>query len=255
MKHGDFTELAENYKYRPAYSKLILKALLQYVGYNPERDFTIAEVGAGTGKLTKMLLELGLHVTAVEPNDVMRGEGIKYTQEYKVDWIKGNGESTTLKDEYADWVVMASSFHWTDPRLSLPEFYRILKSAGYFTVMWNPRNIEASELHKKIEDEIYKIIPYIKRISSGAKHHTKKWEEVLLSTGHFKNVIFMEVDHEEVMSKEQYMGAWKSVNDIRVQAGEERWQLILDVIESEIKDLDIIGIPYKICAWTAQKKW
>ncbi|RXJ55379.1 class I SAM-dependent methyltransferase [Candidatus Marinarcus aquaticus] len=254
MKQGDFTKLAKQYINRPAYSQLLLENLLKIMEYKTKNEtFQIVEVGAGTGKLTKMLLEMGLSVIAVEPNDAMREEGIKYTNKFEnVQWLKGSGEETGIKDNIADWVIMASSFHWTDPQKSLPEFARILKSEGYFTAMWNPRNIKISEFHTNIEENIKKIVPELKRVSSGIQS-TQEWEYVLVSTGDFKNCFFMETDHMELMSKERYMGAWHSVNDIQVQAGVQRWNEIIAMIEKEIKDLEIIEVPYKIRAWTAKK--
>lgn len=56
----------------------------------------------------------------------------------------------------------------------------------------------------------------------------------------------------ENMTKERYMGAWYSVNDIRVQAGEERFGQILEMIEKKINHLDMITVPYKIRAWTVR---
>ena len=108
MKQGDVSNLAKKYINRPAYSELILRAILKYMDYEKKENFKIAEVGAGTGKLTKMLLEMGLDVIAVEPNDAMREEGIKYTREHNIQWINGTGEYTTLENECVDWVIMAS---------------------------------------------------------------------------------------------------------------------------------------------------
>ena len=254
MKQGDFTELAKNYINRPAYSVQIINAMLRYMNYEKEKNFSIADVGAGTGKLTKVLLDMGLYVQfAVEPNDEMRSEGIISTSNYNVRWLKGSGEETGLQSSCINWLTMASSFHWTDPAKSLPEFSRVLKPGGFFTAIWNPRNITSSKLHTEIEDIIYDAAPNIQRVSSGSKSHTKNWEEVLISSGHFKDVIFMEVEHFEIMSIERYMGAWRSVNDIRAQAGEEKFNLILRTIEEKIKDLGEITVPYKMRAWTAQK--
>lgn len=89
-------------------------------------------------------------------------------------------------------------------------------------------------------------------MSSGTQN-TKKWEEVLCSTGDFTDCFFMECDYIEVMDKARYLGAWHSVNDIQAQAGEQRWKEILRMIESKIKGLDIIEIPYKIRAWSVRK--
>lgn len=253
MQLGDFTQLAKQYINRPAYSEHLLKTLLLYTGYLQKTDYQVADVGAGTGKLTKMLLEKGLNVIAVEPNDAMREEGIKYTKGFNVSWLSGSGEVTGLQDKSIDWLIMASSFHWTNPEKSLPEFYRVLKPGSYFTAIWNPRNIESSELHSRIERKIYEIAPNINRVSSGSKATTKKWEEIITSTGHFSNVILMEVDHFEIMSKERYLGAWQSVNDIQAQAGPEKWKEIIAMIENEIADLEVVEVPYKNRAWTAQK--
>ena len=54
------------------------------------------------------------------------------------------------------------------------------------------------------------------------------------------------------MTTERYMGAWRSVNDIRVQAGEERFQQIMDMVQERIKHLDSIEVPYKARAWTVR---
>jgi ubiquinone/menaquinone biosynthesis C-methylase UbiE len=253
MKQGDFTELAAAYINRPAYSPQIIEALKKYMGVSNSENCKVADVGAGTGKFTKVLLENKFDVIAVEPNDQMRAEGIKYTEEFKGEWLAGSGELTNLPENTYDWVTMASSFHWTDPNKSLPEFARLLKKGGYFTAIWNPRNIESSPLHMEIEQIIYDSLPTLKRVSSGGKKHTKKWEEVLVSTGHFEDVILMEVDHVEVMSIERYMGAWRSVNDIRAQAGEVLFAEILQKIEGKIKHFGKIEVPYKMRCWTARK--
>jgi len=233
---------------------MLLSSLLKIIDYAKNKEkFQIVEVGAGTGKLTKMLLEMGLNVIAVEPNDAMREEGVKYTEQFhNAQWLKGSGEETGVESNTADWVIMASSFHWTDPKKSLPEFSRILKDNGMFTAIWNPRNIRISEFHTRIEDNIKKIVPELKRFSSGSQS-TKEWEYVLIETGDFDDCLFMETDHTEIMSKDRYMGAWHSVNDIQVQAGEERWIKIINMIEEEIKHMEKIEVPYKIRAWTVKK--
>jgi len=254
MKQGDYTKLAKQYINRPAYCPLLLNTLLNIVGYNNKNtEFKIAEIGAGTGKLTKMLLEKGLTVTAVEPNDSMRAEGVAYTSGFdSVKWLNGRGEDTKLENESVDWVIMASSFHWTNHEKSLPEFARILKKDGFFTAVWNPRNIKISEFHTNIENRIKKIIPELNRVSSGSQS-TKEWEYVLTSTGHFKDCLFIETDFTEKMSRDRYLGAWHSVNDIQVQAGADRWSNIINMIEQETLGMEIIEVPYKMRSWTVKK--
>lgn len=131
MKHGNFTDLAQHYHNRPAYSPLLISKLIACVNDDGKstQNLQVVEVGAGTGKLTAMLArDFHLKVTAIEPNDAMRSEGEKATQGLSIEWRKGSGEQTNLPANSADWLIMASSFHWTDPNKSLPEFARVLKS-------------------------------------------------------------------------------------------------------------------------------
>ncbi|MDR0662324.1 MAG: class I SAM-dependent methyltransferase, partial [Holosporales bacterium] len=192
-------------------------------------------------------------LSAVEPNDAMRTEGERYTQGENVVWLKGTGEETSLADRCVDWVTMASSFHWTDPKKSLPEFRRILRNGGFLTILWNTRDIKASKLHADIEEQIYAIVPQLTRVSSGNAHYTKDWSTILTSTGDFQNVHFIETSYIEQMTPERYIGAWRSVNDIQVQAGPDNFQKILKAITDKVSSLDVIEVPYKMRSWTAQK--
>ena len=130
MKQGDFTKVAKHYKARPAYSAWLLKKLIACINdeQKPLSELKVADVGAGTGKLSALLAsEFKLKLSAVEPNEAMRSEGIKDTQNLAIKWLEGSAERTNLPSGEFDWVLMASSFHWSDPSKSLPEFARVLK--------------------------------------------------------------------------------------------------------------------------------
>ena len=252
MKHGDFTELAKDYVNRPGYSRDVLKMIGRSIGMD-RRDFFVADVGAGTGKLTEELVRLGMIGCAVEPNDAMREEGIKAVTKNFV-WSKGFAENTNLPSDNFDWVLMGSSFHWANTQEALTEFHRILKPGGYFTAIWNTREIDGHELHERIENFINESIPNMKRVSSANKNHVKNldMESKLLSTKYFGNIVFTEAPHSITMSKERYMSIWRSVNDIQVQAGEELFKKILKKISEMIQPYDKITVYYRSRAWTVQ---
>jgi len=254
MERGDFSSLAKDYIHRTGYSRRVLGAIAAYIG--AFRDgFLVADVGAGTGKLTEVLCAMGLTGFAVEPNDAMRGEAIRLgmtTAAFR--WSNGSAEQTGLPVNCVDWVLMGSSFHWTKPAEALAEFHRILRPGGFFTALWNPRDLESSELHQRVEAVIHRIVPNISRVSSGSSKYTKDIDKTLLSTGQFTNLVFMEAPHQELMAKERYLGAWRSVNDIQAQAGPERFAQILEAIAAEIKSLEVVPVPYKTRAWTVQAK-
>lgn len=251
MQHGDFTELAKFYYNRPGYSLEVIEMLASYIKSKMKvEDLKVADVGAGTGKLTENLIQSGFSGYAVEPNDAMRKEGIKACEGKGFVWSKGSAEMTGLPDQSVDWVLMGSSFHWTNPQEALKEFHRILRPGGFFTAIYNPRDIQKNKLHMEIEQGVQEIVPELQRVSSGALQ--KDIAEKLLGTEYFSNLMFVEAAHEEKMTKKRYMGAWYSVNDIRVQAGEERFNQILQMIEEKIQPLDTVIVPYKIRAWTVR---
>lgn len=253
MKHGDFTELAKYYGSRPGYSEVVLTCLRNYIFNEIQGEKTVADVGAGTGKLTENLSHLGLHGYAVEPNDAMRAEGKRaFEGNDAFQWSAGSAEATGLADNSVGWVLMGSSFHWTDSDKATKEFYRILVPGGFFTAIWNPRNIESSPLHMRIEEAVYSEVPNMKRVSSGKSITLEEMKEKLLSNGCFCNLVYTEAPHTERMTKERYMTIWNSVNDIRVQAGEEGFQRILEKIYKIIEEMDEIEVPYLSRAWTVQ---
>ncbi len=257
MKHGDFTELAKYYVGRPGYSIPLLTMIKSHVAMiQGESNIKIADVGAGTGKLTECLVRLGgISGYAVEPNDAMREEGIKAFSEIDlIRWSKGTAEETNLPDNCVDWVLMGSSFHWTDVPKAMAEFHRILKPGGFFTAIWNPRDIERSPLHNELEEIIYSEVPNMKRVSSGKSQNTYELQEKMCGNGMFDNIVCMEAPHVEKMTIERYMNIWKSVNDIRVQAGEEGFARILSNIEKRLEGMDHIEVPYLSRSWTVQSK-
>ena len=253
MELGDFTQLAQAYKNLTGYSLTVLQVIQAYIEKKNGPVSAVADVGAGTGKLTENLAQLGLRGFAVEPNDAMREEGMRlFAGQTSFTWSKGLAEVTGLPDSCVDWVLMGSSFHWADAPVALREFYRILKPGGCFTAIWNPRDLERSPFHMDIECAIQEMVPHLKRVSSGSRMNMTDMEEKLLCTTCFEDLFLIEGPHEAVMSKERYMGAWRSVNDIHAQAGDALFEEILQMIEEKISGLKEITVPYLSRAFTVR---
>ncbi|PCK33408.1 class I SAM-dependent methyltransferase [Pseudoalteromonas piscicida] len=254
-KLGDFTGLAKNYsQFRPGYASMVGQALLGLVEKRrSEIDFV--DVGAGTGIWTRIICDLGVNsVTAIEPNNDMREHGIKDSAGTGIAWAAGNGEDTKLPSNSADILTMASSFHWVDFERGIQEFTRVLRSGGIFSALWNPRHIESNPLLVEIEAMLNQIAPNIKRVSSGNSEFTQTLMDRLIKTDAFSDVIYLEGTHTIKQSPEEYIGVWWSVNDIRAQAGEEKFNQFMDYVEQRVKGLDFIETTYKTKAWAARVK-
>lgn len=252
-KLGDFTGLAENYsKFRPAYSPFVLDSLLGLLDKS-QADIDFVDVGAGTGIWTRMVAarELG-SVTAVEPNADMRSFGIKDSQLTNIKWVEGNGEVTGLGSDSADLLTMASSFHWVDFEKGVDEFSRVLRNNGVFCALWNPRLLEVNPLLVEIENTLYEMAPHIKRVSSGRASFTDTLAKKLTDCKHFSDVIYIEGQHVVQQTQEEYIGVWWSVNDIRVQAGEQCFTAFMEYVKTKVTDLPFIETTYQTRAWVAR---
>ena len=254
MKHGDFTGLAGDYaSFRPAYAPQVATAILAYVGRDAG-SVDAADIGAGTGIWTRMLAARGLHsVVAVEPNDDMRGQGIETSQGTDIVWRKGSAEATGLPDNSADLVSMASSLHWADFDKACDEFHRILRPRGVFVALWNPRFIEANPLLVEIEAQITRLKPDIRRVSSGRSGITERLTDMLSAKPQFTEVLYLEGRHSLHQTPAQYIGAWRSVNDLQVQLGPELFGKFLDFAEQRIAGMKAIETTYVTRAWAARR--
>lgn len=256
FKAGDFTGLAKDYmQFRPDYSHSVLTALIGLLSKNVS-NIDFVDVGAGTGIWSRMVLEANVRsVTAVEPNDDMRANGIEYTKNHSINWIAGSAEETSLKVESCDWLSMASSFHWADFEKATKEFHRVLRPGGHFTALWNPRLIEVNPLLVEIEAHLDTLRPNIKRVSSGRSGITETLTERLWGSKYFDDVVYLEGRHVIDMSTERYMGAWRSVNDLRVQLGPDKFESFLDFVQKRIEGLKLIEATYLTRAWSARRKF
>ena len=255
IRPGDFTGLAKNYsQHRPDYCSSVLKGLLGLLE-RPIAEIDFVDVGAGTGIWTQMVHDAGVRsLTAVEPNEDMRANGIADCSDASIVWCAGTAEATTLPDGSADWLSMASSFHWANFEAATREFYRVLRPFCWFTALWNPRLIEMNPLLIEIESYLKKLHPDMNRVSSGRSGITETLTEKLWVSQYFDDVVYLEGRHVIEMNPERYLGAWRSVNDIRVQLGPEKFDAFISFIEDKVVELDIIEVTYLTRAWSARRK-
>jgi SAM-dependent methyltransferase len=134
-----FSSRVENYiKYRPTYPAAILDVLTAECQLSPEA--MVADVGSGTGILTRLFLENGNRVWGIEPNQEMRQAGERLLSGHpRFTSVAGAAEKTTLADHTVDFVVAGQAFHWFDLAPAQAEFARILKPGGWVALVWNSR--------------------------------------------------------------------------------------------------------------------
>lgn len=139
MKQGAerFSSKTDDYaKGRPDFPKEIIDFLYENKAIN--KDSIIADIGSGTGRFTKLLLERGHHVYGVEPNDEMRNKAKELLSKFNsFTSISGNAENTTISGKSLDLITVAQAFHWFDKEKCVVEFKRILKDNGKVFIVWD----------------------------------------------------------------------------------------------------------------------
>lgn len=138
-----FSGKAENYfASRPSYPKEIIDCL--YGKHGLSKASVVADVGAGTGKFSKLMLERGTAVYCVEPNADMRAYAKKELRAYDdFRLVDGTAENTCLAANSVDCVTVAQAFHWFDVEKFKKECLRILKPNGEVVLVWNVRTLSA----------------------------------------------------------------------------------------------------------------
>ena len=111
---------------RPAYPAAVVAGLL------PPGATHVLDLGAGTGKLTTVLLDLGVDVTAVEPDGAMRA-----LVDPRATVLAGTAESVPLADGSVDAVLVGQAWHWFDPVTAVAEVNRVLRPGGTLGLLWN----------------------------------------------------------------------------------------------------------------------
>jgi len=136
-----FSDRVEDYvRYRPDYPTALLAWLHDAHGVTPE--WPVADVGAGTGISSKLFLDAGHRVTAVEPNAAMRTAAERWLADYdRFDTTDGTAAATGLADRSAGLISVAQAFHWFEPESTRTEFRRILRADGLVAIYWNSRRL------------------------------------------------------------------------------------------------------------------
>jgi ubiquinone/menaquinone biosynthesis C-methylase UbiE len=98
----------------------------------------VLELGAGTGKLTRQLVDQGHAVFATDPDEAMLE--VLHQQVPEVSAKVATAEDIPANDRSVDVVVVAQAFHWFDHEVALAEIARVLKPGGHLALMWNSRD-------------------------------------------------------------------------------------------------------------------
>lgn len=171
-----FTDRVADYvRYRPDYPPALLAWL---AGQGMAQAAKVADIGAGTGISSKLFLDAGHEVVAVEPNAAMREAAITWLgTNPRFSAVDGSAEATTLADAAVDLVSAAQAFHWFDQQAVKPEWRRILRPGGLVAVFWNSRRLTGTPFLEGYERLLLEYGLDYSSVSEryGDDEHMRRW--------------------------------------------------------------------------------
>jgi len=232
--HADAYERA-----RPAWPEAAARWLV------PEDAGLVVELGAGTGKLTRAVGALGVHVVAVEPDPrmlaVIRGLGL--------DGVGGSAEAIPAEAGSADAVLAGSSIHWFELGAALREIHRVLKPGGRFGFGWNHRDGRHPAIGRMSE-----TIQAAR--SEGTGWRSRDWPREVTVEGLFRDVEHELFEHILDLPREALDDHLLSYATFASLPESERKRVAAEVAEildadPSVRDGDRLRLPFVVDAYRA----
>ena len=177
-------------------------------------DATVLDLGAGTGKLTRVLAARYAKVFALEPLDELRA--ILAERVPEAEPLPGVAEAIPLGDDEVDAAFAAQSFHWFANDVALAEIARVLRPGGVFARLWNeavePSPLpeayrrRMSDLHDEmrptsIPDDVFESAPFGEAHEAAVEHEQVSTRDEVLAFAASVSWIANREDREEVLGE------------------------------------------------------
>ncbi len=180
-----------------------------------EQPTTVLELGAGTGKLTRALVDLGHDVHATDPDEQMLARLRDNLPDVRTS--VASAEDIPAPDAGYDVVVVAQAFHWFDHDRALPEIARVLKPGGRVALVWNERD---------------ERIPWVRKLGAliGTQEELRS-AEPLVTSPLFGFVEEQEFRHWQVVDRESIQDLALSRSNFAVLDEEDRAARLAEVVD------------------------
>jgi SAM-dependent methyltransferase len=227
---------------RPSYPADTVDWLVDALGISS--GAIVADVAAGTGKLTRLLLPSGASIVAVEPVAAMRA------RLPRVPTTAATAEGLPFRDGSLDAITVAQAFHWFDAAAALAEFHRVLRPGGRLGLVWNARDRSVPWV-----DQVWSIMDRVEKRAPWRAHD--EWREsAFMETPWFGPLHEATFHHEQLLSPADVVERVRSVSHVAVLPP-DRQRVVLDEVRTLLQDdpatagRDRVALPYRVDAyWT-----
>jgi SAM-dependent methyltransferase len=194
---------------------------------------TIVDLGAGTGKLTRLLDPIkAREIVAIEPVEAMR----KYLESIPIVTraIAGTAEQMPLTDNSVDMLLCAQSFHWFANDRALAEIHRVLKPNGLLVVLWN-----------KTDDDFYpwwhEMFSYVDSFQpvDVPRYKSMQWQRVFSEQTRFTTLQFQRFTSMMKITKNILFDLALSMSFIGALPDDEHRKFV-ECIQQRLNDVEVM---------------
>jgi ubiquinone/menaquinone biosynthesis C-methylase UbiE len=217
-----FDKTAEAYELaRPGWPSAALDHAARELGL--QRRTPVLDLGAGTGKLTRTLVDRFDRVVAVEPLTGMRVLLESLVPQAEV--LTGRAEEIPLVDDVVQAVFSAEGFHWYDGEAALAEAERVLQPGGGLVLMWN---VPAKPTEPSIAAAATLLNERGASERQVSRYDSGEWREPF-ARSRFEELHHAEFNHSQTVDREQLVAYFASMSWIAVLPDDERTDLLGEV--------------------------
>jgi SAM-dependent methyltransferase len=234
---------------RPTYPPDAVAWLVEHLRIGP--DTRVADVAAGTGKLTRLLTPAGAALVAVEPVPGMRATFAEMCP--GVPLVAATAEQLPFAGSALDAITVAQGFHWFDAPAALTEFARVLAPGSRLGLIWNAR-----DRSNDLVDQLWGIMNRVEKRAPWRDHD--KWSDsAVVEHAEFGALTEATFHHEQLLSRDQVIDRFRSVSHVSVLPPPEQ-EAVIDEIRQVLGTHPLavgqaqIAIPYRVDAYWCERR-
>lgn len=252
-----FDAWADEYdRFRPGYPDALFDMIAERLDL--PADATVADVGAGTGKVARRMARRGWRVTAVDPGERMLEvlERRAAQEGLRIATRLATAEATGLPAAAFDAAVAGEAYHWFEPPAALAELARIVRPGGGIAFFWNVVDESRSDLVAGERSLVHGHgVSGAEVRRPGPNPETR---DAIRSVGAFEEPRFVQVPHVVTMTGARYRGLAFTKSHLRTapMATQEAFGRAFDALLAEhgIAPHATIEVPYVVDCWIARRR-
>jgi SAM-dependent methyltransferase len=231
---------------RPSYPPDAVAWFVEHLRLAPGRR--VADVAAGTGKLTRLLLPTGAELLAVEPVSGMRATFHRLLPDVAV--VAGTAEALPFAAASFDAITVAQAWHWFDHERASAEAARVLRSGGRLGLVWNARDRTEPWV-----DEVWSIMDRVEKRAPWRDHENWRDSAGKAPMPGFGALHEAEFRHAQQITPEGVVQRVASVSHVAVLSEPEREAVLGEVravlaTHPAVRGRETVEIPYRVdCFW------